>query len=313
MIHHVFANRSSAGDLLSAMGIRALLGPVEVREHLCDFPFVPDTLRELAKATEDDLVVIGGGGLFMDYFTPFWQGFLPIARRVPTCIWGVGYVDLKAEPSRAPRALLEQVVRASRLCYVRDELTRMILANCNLPPSVPCPSFVAVRPEPLVGRGLLHAANYTAVGERAYEETCRSARLFAAQSHRRYAETNNRFEDERGLDGVLERYRTSDLIVSSRLHGCIVGIAMGRKVLAVSGDRKIEGFMQSAGLGDWVLEHDRLELLPRRLRALEEQTVPREFLEHAVRANERIAAEVQATLPRPVVVADAAQRGDETR
>ena len=104
MIHHVFANRSNIGDWLSALGIQSLLAPHEVVEHLCDEPFVPDTLAALAETTADDLIVIGGGGLFMDYFTSFWAGLLEIAPRAPVCIWGVGYCDIKAEPSHQESA-----------------------------------------------------------------------------------------------------------------------------------------------------------------------------------------------------------------
>ena len=75
MIYHVYANQSNAGDWLSARGIQALLAPREVREHLCDEPFVPQTIAALERATEEDFIVIGGGGLFMDYFEPFWKSF----------------------------------------------------------------------------------------------------------------------------------------------------------------------------------------------------------------------------------------------
>ena len=50
MIHHVYANQSNVGDWLSARGIQSLLAPLTVTEHLCDEPFVPETLRKLAKA-----------------------------------------------------------------------------------------------------------------------------------------------------------------------------------------------------------------------------------------------------------------------
>ena len=95
MIHHVFANRSNIGDWLSARGSQSLLQLLEVEEHLCDEPFVDETLSRLSQAGPDDLIIIGGGGLFMDYFEPFWRGFQTIAERVPFCIWGVGYCDFE--------------------------------------------------------------------------------------------------------------------------------------------------------------------------------------------------------------------------
>lgn len=73
-IHHVYANRSNAGDWLSARGVQMLLGDVPIEEHLCDEPFVPETLRSLSTLQRTDIVVVGGGGLLMDYFVPFWEG-----------------------------------------------------------------------------------------------------------------------------------------------------------------------------------------------------------------------------------------------
>ena len=71
MIYHVYANQKNIGDWLSARGIQSMLEPHPVRELLCDEPFVPKTIEILGQAGPDDLVVIGGGGLFMDYFAPF--------------------------------------------------------------------------------------------------------------------------------------------------------------------------------------------------------------------------------------------------
>ena len=94
MIYHVYANQSNIGDWLSAIGIQSLLAPAAITELFCDAPFVADTLATLAVASKGDAVVVGGGGLFMDYFTPFWEGLRAIVDSVPTYLWGVGYCDL---------------------------------------------------------------------------------------------------------------------------------------------------------------------------------------------------------------------------
>jgi len=41
----------------------------------------PETLARLSAVGPNDCIVIGGGGLFMDYFEPFWRGFDQIAQR----------------------------------------------------------------------------------------------------------------------------------------------------------------------------------------------------------------------------------------
>ena len=63
MIYHVFAIRSNIGDWLSAKGIQKLLATGKITECLCDEPFVKEPLNILSGATEEDLIIIGGGGL----------------------------------------------------------------------------------------------------------------------------------------------------------------------------------------------------------------------------------------------------------
>ena len=294
MIHHVFANRSNVGDWLSARGIQNLLRPERVVEHFCDDPFVPETLDHLSRLGPEDLVVIGGGGLFMDYFIPFWEGFLRLAPRLRYCIWGVGYCDLKDEPSPPEREILERVVGGSRYSVVRDDLSLRHLENCALPAPVPCPSMVAVRCEPM-GSGLLHVDNYTTVGAAAYDSMDRHCRDFAARTGRVYRRTNNRIDPptEPRLGLCLERYSRSDLVVSSALHGCVIAVAMGRPVVAVSGDYKIESFMEAAGLGEWVVDAAEVEKVPALLERLSSQPLRLDFAARARAENEGVARRVK--------------------
>jgi hypothetical protein len=293
-VYHVFANRSNVGDWLSARGIQSLLAPLAVTELLCDEPFVPATLERLSAAGPEDLIVIGGGGLLMDYFEPFWRGFAPLAGRVPFCLWGVGCCDMKRADSRPPASLVGPIVARSRLAVVRDELTRDFLSGHVQACVVPCPTLnmVGVRPP---GRGLLHVDAYDNVGEEVYEAMNRVGSAFAARTGRPFRAINNLIPagDERALRGVLDLYAGADLILTGRLHGCIVGLAMGRKVLAVSGDRKVESFMSAAGLGGWVLGLDEVKRLGDRLDALAGQESPTTFLDDSRRQNGRVGQEVR--------------------
>lgn len=298
MIHHVFANRTNIGDWLSARAIQSLLGRAPVAEYLCDEPFVPETLARLRHAGPDDLIIIGGGGLFMDYFAEFWGGFAIIAERVPFAIWGVGCCDMKRQNSRLPAALLEEVVSLSRLCVVRDELTRAALPGCTLPPPVACPTMSLVAPA-APGAGLLHVDAFDNVGEANYEAMEAFGKVFAGATGRSFQSINNLIPagSEKSLNAVLAHYRSADLILAGRLHGCIIGLAMGRKVLAVSGDHKVESFMQAAGLGEWVLDLCDVGSVPQRLRDLASQPNPTEFITRTRAQHQQIAAQLRSWLP----------------
>lgn len=296
MIYHVYANQKNIGDWLSARAIQALLGSGAVTELFCDEPFVPKTLEALGEAGPDDFIIIGGGGLFMDYFVPFWEGFRPIAGRVKFCIWGVGYCDLKQEPSRAATELLEDIVRRSALCVVRDELTRRHLSACRLPVPVCCPTMNLVSTLP-PGTGLLHVDSWGDVGEANYEIMQATGKDFAERTGRKFQAIKNEIQpgSESALARVLEKYAAADLIITARLHGCIIGLAMGRKVLAVSCDRKIESFMEAAGLQDWVLDVDDVkQKLPSLLEVLPAQPDVSGFIERVRAANLEVAGKIKA-------------------
>jgi len=301
VIHHVFATKSNIGDWLSAQAIQELISPVEVKEYFCDEPFVEQTLAGLSAAPPNEVIVIGGGGLFMDYFAPFWTGFLEVAGHRNFCIWGVGCCDLKQAESRVPEKLLSEIVSRSRLCFVRDDLTRAYLNKRTMHRAVPCPTMTIIEPTNSGGRGLLYADHYSLVGSTGYEEISAISREFARTTVREYRETDNQIAhgSEVALAATLDLYRTSDVIVSSRLHGCIIGLAMGRKVVAVSGDRKVESFMTAAGLSDWVFNVDDLKSLSRGLCELENQETPWEFIRRVRSDNQAIANQVKAMIAGP--------------
>jgi polysaccharide pyruvyl transferase WcaK-like protein len=294
MIFHIFANRSNIGDWLSAKGIQKLLSPHEMTECLCDRPFISETIKLLKNANENDLIIIGGGGLLMDYFTPFWKKFQPFADGIPFFIWGIGYCDIKFENTLPPDSLIKNIIHKSKLCFVRDELSRSYLSECNLPPSVPCPSLNFIEPFEEKGNDLLHVVNYTTAGAEIYRAMCKAAKEFARINGRTYREVNNRINPgtEQELDKMLSLYKKSGIVLSSALHGCIIAVALGLKVLAVSGDRKIEAFMQSVGLEDWVLDLNETDKIPQKLNELHFQKKVTGLVELHRHKNELIADQI---------------------
>ena len=302
MIHHVYANRSNAGDWVSAKGIQRLLPGQPITDHFCDEPFVARTMDVLSHADETDLIIIGGGGLFMDYFRSFWEALLRAPPAAPICLWGVGLCDLKADATRLDISLLRTIARMSARCYVRDSLTYNHIGLPDLPPPVPCPSVAWLHAEPK-GAGILHVDNYTTAGAGTFRRMDRYARAFAKATCRPYRRTNNRLggrTTEAALGEVLELYRTSDLILSSALHGCVIGVAMGRPVVAVSGDWKIESFMDAMGLGEWVVATAEVGRVPELLKKADEQPSAAARLADAVAANKAIAADILSLVSRSV-------------
>jgi hypothetical protein len=297
VIHHVFANRSNIGDWLSARAVQRLIGATTVVEHLCDEPFVPRTLARLRRVNPGDYVLIGGGGLFTKYFEPLWAGFEAIAPRVPFAIWGVGCCDVKQTDSQPSWPRIASIVRAARFCVVRDELTRHHVAPWVVTSSAGCPSLTAIRAR-RPGWGILHVDSFDVVGADVYEYMKEIAGRFAAATGRPFRRTNNRVQagSHAALAATLDLYAQSDVIVSSRLHGCVIGLAMGRSVVAVSGDRKVDAFMRDAGLEDWVLDVSEVERLSERLQAASTQPSPRAYLARARRQNRAAARRIEGLL-----------------
>lgn len=298
MIHHIYANRSNIGDWLSARGIQQLLAPLPFKEYLCDTPFAPESIARLSvELRPGDLVIIGGGGLFSNYFTPFWKAFLPIANRGRVIIWGVGCCDIKMANSLPPVELLQSVVEKSSLCVVRDELTHRYLALGDPSRIVPCPTFNAIATFAELGNDILHVDHYDTIGSDNYDRVVSMTEAFAKRTGRICRQTNNLISagNRRELDERIARYQKSKLVVTSRLHGCIIGLAIGNKVLALSGDRKVESFMHAAGLDEWVCDVADIGRLPALLERLESQLAPTEFIEQT-RNNNRAVAEMVRTL-----------------
>lgn len=293
VIHHVFANRSNVGDLLSARGIQQLLGDQPV-EHLCDDPFVEETGARLQALGPEDVVVVGGGGLVMDYFAELWRGLDDARFRARLILWGIGACDLRYESSRPPLDLVRRVARRAELCVPRDELTRELL-DCATPP-VTCPSVVSMPRPTGPGNGLLHVVNYTTVGAEAYGVMRAAGRQYASTSGEPYVETDNRIASPDLLAAAVQGYHAAGLVLSSALHGCILAVACGIPVLAVSGDHKIDQFMTAAGLADWVLDSSDVGDLASRLRELPRQPGVPEFVEAAIQTNRAVAEDVRGLL-----------------
>lgn len=256
MIHHVYANRSNIGDWHAARSIHRLLG-TSVQELLCDAPYLRTTLARLGSVDPHDVVVVGAGGLLMDYFADFWEGFLRLPVVAPLVLWGVGCCSVKHAPSSLDPALVRRIVDRADVVAVRDELTVDALPDDDRVRLVPCPSLAFDLERPTSSPpALLHATHGYTIGADVLAEVCSQAQTFAEAAGLRYAETDHRIvpDDTAALDRGVAALASAEIIVSSRLHGCLLGFAARRPVIAVSGDAKVDSFMRWAGLEEWLID-----------------------------------------------------------
>jgi polysaccharide pyruvyl transferase WcaK-like protein len=145
---------------------------------------------------------------------------------------------------------------------------------------------------------VLHVVNYEASGAEAYEKMHSVAKRFANDTARTYWETNHRIRNHSEADfkDTIKHYESADVVVSSALHGCIVGVSMGLKVLAVSGDRKIDAFMHSVGLSEWLLDLNEVSKVEELLSKIDEQVTPTKRLKEIRHENEVVAETIKTFL-----------------
>jgi polysaccharide pyruvyl transferase WcaK-like protein len=123
---------------------------------------------------------------------------------------------------------------------------------------------------------------------------CFQGKLWAKKNNKVYRETNNLIQkgDIEQLNNILSLYRRSGYVLSSALHGCIISAAMGLKVITVSGDRKIEGFMNVIGLQEYVLEPNECSKIQQLLNVSINQKNPRDVIEEIRNSNKNIAKKI---------------------
>jgi polysaccharide pyruvyl transferase WcaK-like protein len=268
MIFHVFANEFNLGDALSAQGIRQQLvqmaPSIRYRALFCDLPYLSETVRVIKnECRPHDLVIFGGGGLFMDYFEPLWAWFLRLRaqRNLRFVLWGVGLCSRirNSSDTRADQDLLNDVVKNALLASLRDSLTYepfKRFAHCYL---IGCPSLNRVdalqraRQERL---GKLLYVHHSHLVDQKERELLMSVILESnlSMNHLRlsFQELDNIVTPPDTPESYLARhYQGADIVVSSRLHGLVLAAGMGAKVIAIAKDEKICSFMAQIGMSEW--------------------------------------------------------------
>lgn len=241
--------------------------------------------RSLMLFRKADAIVIGGGGLFQDQYG--WRltagsllaALMGLLQQKPVYVIGVGAGPLRRKWLR--RLVGRVLSEVDGLC-VRDQESRQELEDCGVPPEriavtadvvfsmnieqfcVPKPAgtptaafilrewegvdqqAVAALLDGLAERGYqiqLHGFE-PAQDQQFYEKITTHCRPAARQSFQ--------WVIPRTLQESLETFQKADVVVSMRLHGCILACLCGIPLIPVLYERKVGAFARQTGLADWL-------------------------------------------------------------
>lgn len=301
MLYYVSANKINIGDVLSNLGIRKLLLGFQGVNLYCDRPYVPITKKVIRKAHRDDIFIIGGGGLFMDYFMPFWNEVYMNMKRLRYILWGVGFCDPKRSDSwwKFWRKRLrthninkwKAIVEHSIVSSFRDENTYQQFKEISDTFKIGCPSINAILDyrRNVHRRLIIHTCH---LGLLKPKEVTLIEEIVDNLAHKLGLKKVyvNRMLREVPLEKIIDLYNSAKITVSSGLHGCIEALCLGSKLIAISKDWKIEGFLEMVGLEEAICNINEIE---NRAKYLESQRDVFERIEKIIRENEDFAAKVR--------------------
>jgi len=302
----IYCSAFNLGDYLAAAAIRKLLPEYRFVSLICnreEWEGAQGFLRALPAGVP---LVVGGGGLLQRYFSPAWEDILVSAKNHPLCIWGIGMCDSLVRETAIPPQFVREIAQAASFCSWRDPATAEAAGTGAV---TPCPSIWLtdqLRPGLAAEKERRDSARKPVLLHAIHNEMGRERNLsFAAALQQWCSEHGWEYREETNVRPgswghirprqVLANYMAADLVVSSRLHGCIMAYALGRPFLALCHDRKITQFLSTIGAEHVAVPHDSPTPLIDRL----DLGMPNNGMKpiaDCVAEIERTAAEVRASL-----------------
>lgn len=271
MLYFISANEVNIGDVLSNLGIRKLLG-VQGMNLYCDRPYVERTKKVIRGAQSNDVFIIGGGGLFKAYFMPLWNEIYRNRKQLRYVLWGIGINDTKRPSLKhvlsqklMPKTIFlkkwKGIVKNSMISSFRDENTYRYFRGMNNSFKIGCPSinFILDHKRNLPKRVLIHSCNQYLLKYTEVKTVQKITDVLANNLGLEKVYTNREIRGIQEVHEWLDRYSSAHITVSSSLHGCILALSLGSKLIAVSRDWKIEGFLQMVDLEEAICDIDEIE------------------------------------------------------
>jgi len=268
-IVYIYANKRNVGDYISFLGIKDTI-KLEGVELFCSPMWTKQLRKSLSKIKANNpncLIVIGGGGLIQPVFEPFWDVIM--ASELPYVFFGIGINKMPGRPEMAAE-YISKILDKAQLCGVRDKYTQdniQKLTDKEVYMGI-CPSVNFVHQhywnEQINTQGellhMFHPSDVRLAGAD-LDKIKAAIRYVANKLGLRYGEHNNMTANH---EEMLTRVSKARLVVSSRLHGCIMSFAMGVPYIPLYCDEKIKSFNAShtgiQGLSPLIF-HDQQEAL----------------------------------------------------
>jgi hypothetical protein len=221
-------------------------------------------------------------------------------------LWGIGVCDhkrpdlkrfLSQKFMRKPIFLKKwkEIVKNSLASSFRDENTYQHFRELNNSFKIGCPSinFILDHKKELPKKLLIHSCHQNLLKP---EEVNSIQKITGRLAHKLGLEeitTNRTIRGIPELYSWLDRYSCAYLTVSSSLHGCILSLTLGSKLIAISKDWKIEGFLQMVDLEEAICDIDEIEIKAEHIK-LQKNVSDR--IEKIKKENESFAKDVKALI-----------------
>lgn len=244
---YIYANKRNVGDYISYEGIKTIID--ETGPELYCAPVwsskLERYLNQIKERNPNSLLVIGGGGLLQPVFEDFWRKI--IASNLNFLALGIGINKMNGR-GELPQDLLMRIIKDSLLFAVRDDYSYLTLSRFDKEKVRLgiCPSVNYVYPRywqktPGNNNVLLHLVHPSDLRLSGADLNLirENVQRVAASRGLKYAEHTNICNDDKVM---LRAVQSARIVVTSRLHGCIMSFACGVPFLPLLCDDKMAAF-----------------------------------------------------------------------
>ncbi len=252
VVSYIYATPGNTGDYLSMRGVRELSRePGYILQ--CDSYSLKKTFQTLSNSSNIKGIVIGGGGLIQPVFNEFWDRIMEC--HLPYALFGVGVNYLPHHREKIDRGRLKAICSNAVSVHVRDLESKNILRESSgredittgVCPSVNFLAHFAVQ-DSSNHQTLLHVLHPSdlVASHVDVSRLIKTVQVLAEQLGLSYKQT----EHTRGWSRFqLRQYMKSSVVISSRLHGCIIAYALGKPFVPIVCDHKTQWFVDTHATG----------------------------------------------------------------